>query len=64
MSRTPFWREFGSANGGEEKEEKAEGDGRRKSEGAGFLLFCASPRLARSPPSSAQLAKQQVLSAA
>lgn len=43
MSRTPFWRELGSANGGEEKEEKGEGDGRRTSEGAGFLPFSALP---------------------
>lgn len=70
MSRTPFWREFGSANGGgvkergAEQEAKGEGDRSRKSEGAGFLLLCFPRRLASSPQSSAQLAKQQVLSAA
>lgn len=34
---------------GAEKEVKGEGDGRRKSEGAGFLLFCAFPSTSPDP---------------
>lgn len=55
MSRTPFWGEFGSANRGgvkergAEKEVKGEGDRRRKSEGAGFLLLRAFPSASAAP---------------
>lgn len=34
---------------GAEKEVKGEGDGRRKSEGAGFLLLCAFPSASPAP---------------